>query len=463
MKAAVPCLVLLAAAFSGCASPAERDAYRTFQHAQQGYPQARTEAQTRPAVELPAQPMLNDYLTFAALNNPALEAAFDRWKAALERIPQARALPDPQFTYHYFIVPQAMRDGDMRNVYEISQTFPWLRKLELRSDQSVEEARRQQQLFEVERLKLFNRVQQAYYDYYNLSRSLSVTRDNLQQLRFIEGISRARYRTSGGSAPDVLRAQVELGKAENDVQSLEDLRSAAAGKLNAALNLPPETPQPWPGKIAGQETIPPDAQLLEWMKESNPELKAMAADIAREAKAVELAQQDYFPDVMLGFEYDQMTPARGLMMSPEDPYAIMLSVNLPIWCEKYSAGVREAKAQRWAVARERMEKVNSLSADLKMAAYNFRNNQRKIALYRDALVPRALQSLKSVQAGYQTGAASFSDLIDAQRVLLELQLAYEQSLANRQQSLAELGMLVGRAVPAEAQAVQTQPFSGPAD
>ena len=45
---------------------------------------------------LPARPDLQDFLRVAALNNPGLEAAFDRWKAALERLPQVRALPDPR-------------------------------------------------------------------------------------------------------------------------------------------------------------------------------------------------------------------------------------------------------------------------------------------------------------------------------------------------------------------------------
>ena len=46
---------------------------------------------------------LEDYLAYAAFNNPGLEAAFNRWKAAVERVPQVRALPDPRFTYVYYI------------------------------------------------------------------------------------------------------------------------------------------------------------------------------------------------------------------------------------------------------------------------------------------------------------------------------------------------------------------------
>ena len=47
------------------------------------------------APELTEASGLADYLAYAALNNPSLEAAFNGWRAAVERVPQVRALPDP--------------------------------------------------------------------------------------------------------------------------------------------------------------------------------------------------------------------------------------------------------------------------------------------------------------------------------------------------------------------------------
>ncbi|HBG27955.1 MAG TPA: hypothetical protein DDX75_12780, partial [Phycisphaerales bacterium] len=52
---------------------------------------------------------LGDYLTYASLNNAELKSKFEQWKASLEQIPQAKALPDPQFTYGKFI-----RQSDMQ-------------------------------------------------------------------------------------------------------------------------------------------------------------------------------------------------------------------------------------------------------------------------------------------------------------------------------------------------------------
>ncbi len=54
---------------------------------------------------------LPDYLRFASLNNAELKAKFEEWKAALEQVPQAKALDDPKFTYSYFIEEVETRVG----------------------------------------------------------------------------------------------------------------------------------------------------------------------------------------------------------------------------------------------------------------------------------------------------------------------------------------------------------------
>ncbi|HER19754.1 MAG TPA: hypothetical protein ENO14_01765, partial [Chromatiales bacterium] len=54
---------------------------------------------------------LQDYLRHAARTNAGLEAAFEEWKAAVEQVPQAKALPDPRFTYGYFIDEVETRVG----------------------------------------------------------------------------------------------------------------------------------------------------------------------------------------------------------------------------------------------------------------------------------------------------------------------------------------------------------------
>lgn len=91
-----------------------------------------------------------------------------------------------------------------------------------------------------------------------------------------------------------------------------------------------------------------------------------------------------------------------------------------------------------------MDRTKTLEADLKTAIYYFHDAERKIDLYRDTLVPKAKQSIKATEATFRAGTAGFIDLIDAERVLLEFQLAFERALTDRGSRLAEIEMLVGR-------------------
>jgi hypothetical protein len=55
---------------------------------------------------------LEDYLIIAAKNNPNLKAKYFQYQAALERVPQVGALPDPQLGFSFFIMPMERYIGD---------------------------------------------------------------------------------------------------------------------------------------------------------------------------------------------------------------------------------------------------------------------------------------------------------------------------------------------------------------
>ena len=62
------------------------------------------------------------------------------------------------------------------------------------------------------------------------------------------------------------------------------------------------------------------------------------------------------------------------------------------------------------------------------------------------LLPKAKESLKVTESDFRGARGSFTDLIDAQRILLEFALSYERALADRSQSLAKLEMIVGQEI-----------------
>ena len=407
--------------------------------------------QTSVPIELGEDSDLNTYLAYAAQNNSGLEGAFNRWKAAVERIPQAKSLPDPRLTYRYYIREVETRVGPMRQSFGLSQTFPWLGKLELRGDVAAENAKAARQRFEAARLKLFYEVKETYFEYYYLWRSIAIVQENLQLLQHMEQVARTRYKVAAGSHPNVIRTQVEIGKLEDHLKSLQNLRQPIMAKLNAALNRPAGAELPWVTAISQQQVSFTDEQMLAWITESNPELKAMDAEIAAARYRTELAKKEYFPDLTLGVDYTDIgnsTGGRNPSDDGKDALAVMASVNLPIWYGKLSAGVREARHNQWAATLTRHQRANDLGSTLKLVLYRFHDAQRKMNLYRDTLIPKATEAVKTAETAFRAGKISFTGLIDTQRLFLEFGLALERALANRAQRLAELEMLVGRPIPA---------------
>ena len=387
-----------------------------------------------------------DYVRYAALNSPALEAAFNRWRAALEAVPQAKALPDPRFSYRYFIREIETRVGPQRQAFEISQTFPWFGKLDLAGGVALEAARAAQQRYEAAKLALFFEVKDAYYEYYYLARSIDITGENVELLKHLESVARTRYKTTTGSHPAVIRAQVELGKLEDRLNGLSDLRGPVMARLNAALGRPVEAELPAPTRWEPGRLSASDRELLALLEHSNPQLRALDQEVAGYGKAVELARKQHAPDITVGVSYvdvDHSRLASGFSDNGQDAVGALISLNIPLWRGKYSAGVHEARMNRLAKLRERADATNRLKSQLKMALYQFRDAERKMDLYGDTLIPKAAESLKVAEQSFRAGDASFLDLIDAQRTYLEFELAQERALADRARSLARIEMLVG--------------------
>jgi len=392
---------------------------------------------------------LDDYLAYAALNNPGLEAAFNRWKAALERVPQVRSLPDPKFSYTYFIREIETRTGPQRQRFGLAQMFPWFGTLELRGDVALEAANAMQQHYEAAKLELFYRVKDAYYEYYYLARAVAVTEEMVKLLTSLETVAETAYKTNKAPYAGLIKAQVELDKLDDRLRTLRDMRRPIVAKLNAALNRREDAPLPWPNAIPEETVSFSDDQVFEWLGDDSPELKALDAAVAREESAIDLAKKGYYPDFTLGLNYMETGSARmpNVHDSSEDPVAVMLSVDVPIWRDKYSAAVSEAKARRDAATNDRRNRKNMLAADVEMVLYKFRDAERKIALYRDSLVPKADRSLSATRQAFVAGKAGFFDVIDAEQTLLEFKLTYERAVADRAQRLAEIEMLVGKGFP----------------
>jgi len=391
-------------------------------------------------------PTLSDYLRYAALNNAGLKAAFEQWKMAVEQIPQVRSLPDPKFTYGYFIEEVETRVGPQQNKLEIMQTFPWFGKIEARTDAAASAAKAARQRYESAKLKLFYEVKDAYYEYVYLAEAIKIAQDNLELIKHFEQVARTKYVTAAIGHPDVIRAQVELAKLEDHLKTLEELRTPIVARLNASLNRRSLEMLPWPqAQQKFQAAEVNREKIISLLRKQNPELKALDFEKESAQYRLELAKKKFWPDVGVGLGWidtgNAMNP--GTPDSGKDPIILMFSMNVPLWRESYKAAELQAKADVIRTSEQKKEVENTIVARTERALYDFEDSKRKTELYGNVLVPKAEELLRASETAYLAGTIDFLSLINAQQKLLEFQLHYERSTTDNQQGLARLEMLVG--------------------
>lgn len=392
---------------------------------------------------------LDDLIRFALQHSPAVGVAFHRWRASLERVPRARSLPDPQFGLG-FVFDEVDRSTDyMGERYSISQTFPWFGKLGLKGDIATQEAEAEARRYEGARLAVVVEVTSAWFEYAWIGQAAATARENLELMLRLESVARAMYSTGETSLSDVSRAQVELGRLEDQLRSLTDMLGPAAAALNASLGRPAHSPLPVPGAPSLEVVLPlPSHDDQVWLtsaRERNPELAAYQHDIERDRQEIALAQREFYPDIMLGLEYERGTGGRMAMMDGggRDMLVGMISVNVPIRRGRLDAGVNEARARLAATGRAAQARAYALETELKAALFAWRDGARRLQLYGGTLLPQARQSLAATETAYRAGEAGFSDLVDAQRALLEFQLAHERAAADRAIARARILALAG--------------------
>ena len=388
---------------------------------------------------------LEDYLAFAAMQNAGLQVAFEQWKIAVEQVPQAKSLPDPKFTYGYFIEEVETRVGPQRNKLEIMQIFPWFGEIEARTDVAAAAAKAARKRYEAAKLKLFAEVKNAFYEYTYLARAIEIAKENLELIQHFEEVARTKYMAATTGHPDVIRAQIELARLEDRLKTLEELRKPIVARLNAVLNRQSLEMLPWPRKAEFRAAEVSREKMIELLRARNPELEALDFELQAAKNRIELAKKKFWPDVGVGVGWTDTGSALnpGMSDSGKDPIILMFTMNLPIWREGYEAAELQAKANVRRASHQKKDVENTIIARAERSLYDFEDSDRKQKLYGDVLIPKSEELLGASETAYKAGTIDFLSLINAQQKLLEFQLHYERAMTDNQQELARLEMLVG--------------------
>ena len=392
-----------------------------------------------------AAPLLDSYIQSALKNNQALRAAFDEWQVALESVPQVTALKDPRIEWTHFIEEIQTRTGAQRNRFTLSQEIPWKGKRSHAGQMAENKAESLWWRAVEVKYETIKNVKTVYYEYAYLGQAIRIVEENIRLLYNLESIVQVRIR-SGASQGDLLRLQVEIGKLENEAESLQRLRPALDEQLNAILNETSPAARPWPELDAADNVIVASEALQTLLDTRNPMLQKRSSELKEADHHVIHRKLDRRPDFTVGVTYIDTGEASGAVRpsgSGDDPFGITVGVSIPIWRNKIDAGLRQARHHESAVRRIQHQERRNLHAQLELQAYKLEDAARQIALYRDNLIPRSTQVKEITQVEYESGKATINDVIDVERELLTFEKSYWRAVSDYGIHLAHVEALCG--------------------
>ena len=401
-----------------------------------------------------ADARLGAYITDALRQNPAIREAAARYRAALQLVPQVRELPDPMVTFTQALRSVETRVGPQRQTLMLSQAFPWFGTLALREQVAVQAAAAQYHRYVVRQREVIADVKQAFYNLAYVDMAVAITEEERFLLEHYEQLAQARFATGQGLQQGVIRLQAEITKVINRLELLNRQRLTLAARVNTLRNEPPERLVPRLGALTlPQVTLDLD-RLYTMGDQHGPDLQAAVALIERSERAIALAQKAFWPTVTVGVGYQSIggrADPTGRLTPPPDngknPLTLSFGATVPLRRSRIRAGVEQANEELVAQHESYARMRNEMEFSVRDAVIRLQTLRDQIDLFEQVLIPQAEETVRATEAAYETAQLGVLDLLDSERMRLDVRLINARYYADYLVALAQLERAIGTVVP----------------
>jgi outer membrane protein TolC len=390
-----------------------------------------------------------DYFVSTALaRHPKILAARQRVAAASNVIPQVKALPDPTFNNTFWpLQDNALQTagGRVGNQMSVKQVVPFPEKLKAKAviaSREVQIARTEVDAIERE---IAESVKLAYYELWFATRAIAIIEETKALVADLTNVAEARYR-SGGSQQDVLRAQLENDRLDDQLVRLHRQKQLAQAELATLLQQPvtllPETDN----NLGFKDTPTQIDALIARAEQCNPKLRGLAWEIQRDRGKERLACLQQYPDFNVGLNWGIISDGQNVI-SPvangNDNLSFSFGTTLPIWRDKINSGIREAAHRRSSTTRRLEAERDELNGKIRRLIVQADALVQQRDIYEGRIIPRTEDTLKLSIADYRGKRTDFFTLIETYRELLMFETQLARIDATLASTLAQLDRAVG--------------------
>lgn len=382
-------------------------------------------------------PQLRMLLGEVLQRNPKLARQTAEAAATAQRAPQVRALPDPMASLTWFAMAPETRVGPQRAAVSLTQRMPWFGTLEVDERAALWDAVADRAGLEAARLDVLTAARSDYHELQFLAAEERAVRDDRATLSHYAELALARYASGVGLNQPVIRIQADITRADARLLEIGMRRAAVLARLNALRDRPQTAPVPISELAAPRSNGLEIEALRRAAHAARPGMAAANAAIEAAALRVESSANAAKPDLVFGLNYVEVgrrEDAAGRLVPPEDNGRDILGltggISLPVWRSSLAAKVEEGVQRRLAAEERLRETAAAIDAEIGDLVHRIPLLEEQLGLYEDVLIVQARQSLESAESAYAAGTAGALDLLDAERVLLQVRIAEARARAD---------------------------------
>lgn len=219
----------------------------------------------------------------------------------------------------------------------------------------------------------------------------------------------ARYAAGQGVQSDVLRAEVEVARAETQVAANAQTTHGAEAMLRATLALPATVDVPEVA-LASSREVPPVGALVATALAARPELAAMRAEQVRARAEVGVMEAMRWPMAFVRFgSASTMQDGPGVMA--------MFGFTIPVRRARLNAGVSEANAMAQMTDAELSAMRTMIEGEVRARHADAAAAAVTLEAIRGRVLPLARQTFDATLASYAAGRVPVVSVVEALRML----------------------------------------------
>lgn len=382
----------------------------------------------------PTDPLLlTDVLTRVVEASPTLSADRLEAAAARTRSDQVSAWRDPMISATVNTGPGRMQRSEIM----VEQAFPWPDVLRARADAAEAGARSVGSMADATLADLILETTKVYVEAAGIELMIGHLEHFHSELAAFERAAAVQYEMGLGPQQAILRMQLEKNGL---VRRRLELSSRAESLRESLTRLAGGDPEAgWSGRplVLPEPQLGPDRTPDASGVRLRPEWNAYTSSLERLDAEREVARKAFRPDFSVHASWMEGSVMRG----GKDAFGFGIGLRLPIWRAPLHAAVEEKELERRRVEALMDDfEIRTLS-EARASLIRIESLVDLLDLVDEVLLPQGEATQQATAAAYTNGRADYQDLLEAERVLLDLRIErveLQVRLLTEQATLARL-------------------------